>query len=71
MRRFLGSLLVLFVFLLPRSGISASSTFNGQFFQPAIGRNSYLMLHSTDTLHALQFNVGDFISYGYRPLEMR
>lgn len=50
---------------------AASSTFNGLFFKPATGRNPYLMLHSSDTLHALQFNVADFMSYGYRPLELR
>jgi outer membrane protein OmpA-like peptidoglycan-associated protein len=45
-------------------------SFSSIFFQPATGRNPYLMLHGTQTLHGLQFDVGDFFSYGYRPLKM-
>ncbi len=46
-------------------------TFNALFFKPATGRNPYLMLHGVDTLHKYQFQVGEFFSYGYRPLEIR
>ena len=53
------------------AAIADSSTFNTLFFKPAIGKNSYLMLQSTDTLHKYQFQVGEFFSYGYRPLEVR
>lgn len=48
-----------------------SPTFNTLFFKPATGRNDYMMLHSTDTLHKFQFQFGEYISYGYRPLEVR
>jgi hypothetical protein len=59
------------VSLSPRLSSADSQTFNSIFFQPATGRNSYLMLHSTDTLHKLQFNAGEIFSYGYLPLEQR
>jgi outer membrane protein OmpA-like peptidoglycan-associated protein len=48
-----------------------SQRFNGNFFEPATGKNAYFMLQSSDTLHNLQFSVGDFFSYGYHPLELR
>lgn len=51
--------------------LADSSTFNVLFFKPATGKNPYLMLHSTDTLHQWQFQVGEFVSYGNRPLEVR
>ena len=59
------------VVLCPGQASADSQTFNTIFFQPATGRNPYLMLHSTDTLHKLQFDVGEIFSYGYRPLEIR
>ncbi len=52
-------------------GRADSQTFNALFFQPAIGRNPYLMLQGTETLKQLQFDAGEIFSYGYRPLEMR
>lgn len=48
-----------------------TQTFNALFFKPATGRNPYLMLHGIDTLHQYQFQVGEYFSYGYRPLEVR
>jgi outer membrane protein OmpA-like peptidoglycan-associated protein len=48
-----------------------SQTFNVLYFNPATGRNPYLMLHGVDTLHQWQFQVGDYLSFGYRPLEIR
>jgi len=53
------------------SARAASQTFNVLFFNPATGRNPYLMLHGVDTLHKYQFQVGDYMSFGYRPLEVR
>ncbi len=47
-----------------------STTFNALFFKPATGKNPYLMLHSTDTLHQFQFQFGEYMSFGYRPLEI-
>ena len=47
-----------------------SRTFNALFFKPATGKNPYLMMHGTDTLHQWQFQVAEYISYGYQPLEM-
>jgi len=47
-----------------------AQTFNAEFFKPATGRNPYLMLQGIDTLHKYQFQVGEFFSYGYRPLEV-
>ncbi|MFH1873911.1 MAG: hypothetical protein ABH859_01820, partial [Pseudomonadota bacterium] len=51
--------------------LADSQTFNALFFAPAIGRNSYMMLRDTKTLHKYQFQVAEYLSYGYRPLEMR
>ena len=48
-----------------------SQTFNVLFFTPATGRNTYLMLQDTRTLHQLQFDVGTYFSYGYHPLDLR
>jgi hypothetical protein len=47
-----------------------ANTFNTLFFKPATGKNAYLMLHSTDTVHQWQFQVAEYFSYGYRPLEI-
>lgn len=47
-----------------------SNTFNTLFFKPATGKNAYMMLHSTDTVHQWQFEVAEYFSYGYRPLEI-
>lgn len=65
-------LVVLLFTILPASRAFADvQTFNALFFKPATGRNPYLMLHGIDTLHKYQFQVGEFFSYGYRPLEVR
>ena len=64
--------LILWLFsFVPSSVFADSDQFNALFFKPATGRNQYLMLHSTDTLHKYQFQVGEYISFGYRPLEIR
>lgn len=55
----------------PRPASADRATFDAAFFKPAVGRNTYLMLHGTDTLRKLQFDVGELFSYGYRPLEIR
>lgn len=47
-----------------------NTTFNALFFKPATGRNSFLMVHGSETLHQWQFQVAEYISYGYQPLEM-
>ena len=60
-----------FLSLLPAKSIADSTTFNVSFFQPSIGRNSYLMLNNSQTIHQLQFDVGEFASYAYRPFEIR
>jgi outer membrane protein OmpA-like peptidoglycan-associated protein len=57
--------------ILPRGVRADSQTFNALFFWPATGRNTYLMLQDTSTLHQLQFNAGAFFSYGYHPLDIR
>ncbi len=51
--------------------LADSTTFNVLFFAPAIGQNRYMMLRDTKTLHKYQFQFKEYISYGYRPLEMR
>lgn len=56
---------------IPLAAVADSQTFNAIFFRPATGRNPYLMLHGTQTLHQLQFDVGNYFSYGYRPLDLR
>lgn len=58
-----------FLFLMPSVAFSDTQTFNVEFFHPATGRNSYLMLHDADTLHKYQFNFGLISSFAYRPLE--
>ncbi len=63
------NLLCLFFFI--TDVFAASQTFNAFFFKPATGRNPYTILHGTTTLHQWQFEVGDYFSYGYRPLEMK
>lgn len=55
---------------LPSVALANTPTFNANFFQPATGRNAYLMLHSTQTLHQLQFDAGTYFSYGYHPLQI-
>lgn len=55
---------------LPLAAFADTSTFNAIFFQPATGRNPYLMLQSTQTLHQLQFDAGAYFSYGYHPLQI-
>lgn len=62
---------VCFLISLPTSLSADSSRFNATFFTPATGRNPYLMLHSTQTLHKFQFDVGEVFSYGYRPVELK
>jgi len=68
-------ILVLFLlaslFAAPRIASADSQTFNTLFFWPATGKNTYLMLQDTTTLHQLQFDVGSYFSYGYRPLDLR
>ncbi|HPQ81186.1 MAG TPA: OmpA family protein, partial [bacterium] len=54
----------------PDVSFADSATFNAIFFKPALGRNPYLMLEGTQTLHQLQFDVGEIFSYGYRPLQI-
>lgn len=58
-------------FAVPRSTYADATTFNALMFRPDVGRNKYLMLHSVDTLHKYQFQFADYISYGYRPLELQ
>ncbi|MBI4125950.1 MAG: OmpA family protein [Deltaproteobacteria bacterium] len=53
------------------SAFAVSTTFDGTFFHPATGRNTYLMLEGTQTLYPFQFQVGEVFSYGYRPIEIR
>ncbi|NLD28393.1 MAG: OmpA family protein [Myxococcales bacterium] len=70
--RYFGSALVIALFLSMASVSNASTEhFNAQFFKPAIGRNPYFMLHSSETLHKLQFDVGVVSSYAYHPMELR
>jgi len=57
--------------LFPHSARADSQTFNALFLWPATGRNTYIMLQDTRTLHQLQFDVGSYFSYGYRPLDIR
>lgn len=57
--------------LMPPALFADSQTFNTLFFRPATGNNPYFMLHATDTLHQFQFQVDEYISFGYRPLEIR
>ncbi|MFH1829734.1 MAG: OmpA family protein [Pseudomonadota bacterium] len=65
--------LFLFAYLIaiPAPVLADSQTFNVLFFNPATGRNTYLMLHGTRTLHQLQFDVGNYFSYGFHPLDIR
>ncbi len=63
--------LILLLLLMSGDVFADSQTFNALFFKPALGRNPYLMLEGTETLTQLQFDVGEIVSYGYRPLEMR
>lgn len=65
------SVVCLGVFTSMADVFAASPTFNSLFFKPATGRNPYMMLHGTNTLNQWQFEVGEYISYGYRPLEMK
>lgn len=75
MKRLLGLavaiVLLLVAFASPQSVQADVTTFNALFFKPDVGRNKFLMLHSVDTLHKYQFQFANYISYGYRPLELR
>ncbi|HQH79943.1 MAG TPA: hypothetical protein PK599_00955, partial [bacterium] len=70
--RYFGFVLVTAISLFVASVSNASTEqFNAQFFKPAIGRNPYFMLHSSETLHKLQFDAGVVSSYAYHPMELR
>lgn len=69
--RFLSLAISLVICLTSHISFANQTQFNAIFFQPALGRNPYLMLNSTQTLHKFQFNFGDFTSYAYHPLEIR
>ncbi len=56
---------------IPAAAGADSPTFNAIFFHPATGRNTYLMLQGTETLHQMQFDVGEYFSYGWHPLDIR
>ncbi|MFH0800214.1 MAG: OmpA family protein [Pseudomonadota bacterium] len=56
---------------LPAASSADGTTFNALFFRPATGRNPYLMLQGTETLHQLQFDVGEIVSYGYHPFNLQ
>ena len=75
MKRLLGLAVAVVLFLVafasPQSVHADVTTFNALFFKPDVGRNKFLMLHSVDTLYKYQFQFGNYISYGYRPLELR
>lgn len=64
---------ILFICLAVTAGVSFAdeNRFNAIFFKPALGRNPYLMLNSTQTLHKFQFDFGAVGSYAYHPLEVR
>ncbi len=62
--------LLAYLLALPVPARADSETFNTIFFNPASGRNTYLMLHGTRTLHQLQFDVGNYFSYGFHPLNV-
>ncbi len=70
-RKALASAVIACVLLTALPARADVQTFNALFFRPATGRNPYLMLQGVDTLHQYQFQVGNFFSYGYRPLEVR
>jgi outer membrane protein OmpA-like peptidoglycan-associated protein len=67
----LALLVLVSLFAAPAPVRADSQTFNDLFFWPATGKNTYLMLQDTTTLHQLQFDVGSYFSYGYRPLDLR
>jgi OmpA-OmpF porin, OOP family len=67
----LSVVLVLLTAMFSVEAAADSQTFNALFFKPALGRNPYLMLEGSETLQPLQFDVGEIVSYGYHPLEMR
>lgn len=66
----LAACLAALVLLFSSEGAANTPTFNAIFFQPATGRNPYLMLHGTETLHQFQFDAGAIFSYSYRPLQV-
>ena len=68
--RVIAALLFALLVSAPDIAPADSQTFNAVFFKPAIGRNAYLMLEGTQTLHQLQFDVGEIFSYGYHPLQI-
>lgn len=63
--------LIFFISICSTTSFADTDKFDGIFFKPAIGKNSYFMLDSTDTLAQSQFYVGAISSYGYRPVELR
>ena len=69
-RCFVAAVLAALFLCAPASSFASSASFNAIFFKPALGRNPYLMLEGTQTLHQLQFDVGEIFSYGYRPLQI-
>lgn len=70
-KRLIGVATALLLVLSCSVASAESQTFNSIFFQPATGRNPYLMLHSSETLHQLQFDVGEVFSFAYHPLDLR
>lgn len=52
------------------TAFSDTRKFSANFFNPAIGKNTYLMLEDVSTLQKFQFQGGSYFSYAYHPLEL-